>query len=344
MPELRKDIVTREWIILAKERAKRPSDFSKADREEIPKTDPATCPFCPGNEHMTPPELLAYRRKGTERNGPGWWVRVIPNKFAALSYEGTLEHKEVGIYDVMPGVGAHEVVVEMPEHDKQLFQADKKQIEEVIWAYRDRYMALREDPRIKYILIFKNYGVTAGSSIAHSHSQIVGTPVIPQKIMSKIRGVDQYREYVEKCVYCDVIDWELQDGERVVSENESFVTIAPFASRSPFHLLILPKEHCSCFARMDRITIADFASILKDTLVRLDKCLNNPPYNYTLITAPVESDQLENFHWHLEIIPRLTTPAGFEIGTSIYINVTPPEEAARYLREISVDEGECKTG
>ncbi|MFC1855813.1 galactose-1-phosphate uridylyltransferase [Thermodesulfobacteriota bacterium] len=336
MSELRKDIITREWVILAKERAKRPDDFKPATKAvKKPANDPK-CPFCEGNEGMTPPEALAYRAHDSKENGPGWNLRVINNKFAALKSEGELERHDVSIYDVMNGLGAHEVVIESTDHSKSIALYDEKSVQNVVWSYCDRYKALREDSRLKYISIFRNHGKVAGASLAHPHSQIVATPIIPQKVWQKVTGVAQYLEYREKCAYCDIIKNELAEKKRLISENGNFIAISPFASRSPFETWILPKKHKSCFAYMNRFEVNDFAAILKETMLRLHTCLEDPPYNYTMVTAPCETDKLDNFHWHLEVVPRLTTPAGFELGTSIYINVTPPEIAAKFLRDTKI--------
>lgn len=336
MPELRKDIVTREWVIIAKERSKRPHDFCapKNSIADLPEHD-ENCPFCLRNEDRTPPEILAYRPVNSIPDCDGWLLRVTPNKYQALINSGTLDRGNYYIYDHMNGIGAHEVVIECPEHNQTLATMNDKQVERVIWSYIDRYNALREDRRLKYCLVFRNYGATAGCSLVHPHSQIVATPIIPQKVWGKVRGVNQYREYRDKCVYCDIIKTESELLERIICENGSFVAIAPFASRSPFETWILPKSHRACFAKMSRFEVEQFAAILKDVLKRLHVCLNNPPYNYMVITSPNDTDELDTFHWYLEITPRLTTPAGFEIGTSIYINVVPPESAARYLREMS---------
>jgi len=334
MPELRKDIVSREWVIVAKERAKRPHDFKKvrASRADLPAHDPK-CPFCYGNEGLTPPEVMAYRSKGSAANTDGWQVLVTPNKFAALDFSAELAREDYNIYDRMQAAGAHEVVIECPAHNMNMAQMDVRDVEHVVWAYIDRYNELRKDTRIKYILVFRNHGELAGCSLAHPHSQIVATPVIPQKVWNKVRGLAQYREYRERCAYCHIIETELKMGERLISQNGSFVVISPFASRSPFETWIMPRAHTASFARMNRFEVSEFAEALKDTLGRLDRVLDDPPYNFQLITAPTDSDGSDGFHWYLEIIPRLTTPAGLEMGTSIYINVTPPEDAAGFMRE-----------
>jgi UDPglucose--hexose-1-phosphate uridylyltransferase len=334
MPELRKDIITREWVILAKERAKRPQDFKRrgAMKPDTPEHDPK-CPFCPGNEALTPPEVMAYRGHGLPPNSPGWRVRVTPNKFAALDPAAELGREDYHIYDRMQGAGAHEVVIETPLHNVSPGRMDLRDVEHVIWSYIDRYNDLRQDKRIKYVLIFRNHGEFAGCSLAHPHSQIVATPVIPQKMYNKVRGLAQYREYREKCAYCDILATEEKLGERIVAVNGSFVVLCPFASRSPFETWIVPRAHTASFASMNRFEVMELAEALQETLLRLDLILNDPPYNYQLISAPIDGGRYDDFHWYLEIIPRLTTPAGLEMGTSIYINVTPPEDAARFLRE-----------
>ncbi len=333
MSELRKDPVTREWVILAKERAKRPDDFIGNKPKEKKTAHDPKCPFCEGNEAKTPPEVLAYRPLDSKKNTKGWQLRVINNKFAALSLDGDLSRKDVQLFDSMHGIGAHEVVVESTDHSKNIALYDIKTVENVLWSYCDRYLALKKDPRLKYISVFRNHGKIAGASLAHPHSQIVATPMIPQKVWHKVTGVAQYREYREQCVYCHIIESELKEKSRIISKNGSFVALSPFASRSPFETWILPLKHNACFAYMNRFEVSDLAEILKDTMLKLYNCLDDPPYNYTMVTAPCDTDNLDTFHWHLEIVPRLTTPAGFELGTSVYINVTPPEAAAKFLRE-----------
>jgi len=336
MPELRRDPITGEWVVIATERAKRPSDFASHSpgRED---QNTATCPFCSGNEGMTPPEIMAFRHPGSQRNGRGWWVRVVPNKFPALGIEGDLNKTGMGMYDWMNGVGAHEVIVETPEHDRHLAFLDNRQIEDVLWAYRARYLDLKKDPRFKYILIFRNHGRVAGASLAHPHSQLIATPMVPGEVADEIEGSRLYEQYRDRCVYCDILRQELSQGERIVAENAHFLAFEPFASRLPFETWLVPKIHASAFTAISNQEQASFAEMLRDTLRRIQLCLNDPPYNYTLHTSPCDEDDRGRFHWHLEIFPRLTIAAGFEMGTGIYINVTPPEQAAAFLREVSLD-------
>jgi len=336
MPELRRDPITGEWVIIASERAKRPSDFAlhSPGREE---QEGATCPFCPGNEGMTPPEIMAFRHPGSQRNAPGWWVRVVPNKFPALGIEGDLNKTGLGMYDWMNGVGAHEVIVETPGHDKHLALLDNRQIEDILWAYRARYLDLKKDPRLKYILIFRNYGRVAGASLAHPHSQLVATPVTPGVVASELHGARRYSEYRDRCVFCDIVRQERDEGKRLVSENDDFVVLQPYAARTPFETWIVPKRHGGSFAAISAEEQTSLAATLGETLRRLHLTLDDPPYNYNIHTAPCDEDESAEFHWHLSISPRLTIAAGFEMGTGIYINVTPPEVAAEYLRDADPD-------
>ncbi|MBI5286323.1 MAG: galactose-1-phosphate uridylyltransferase [Deltaproteobacteria bacterium] len=339
MPELRKDPITREWVVMAPERAKRPSDFQhNAEGSTVSTNNYPVCPFCLGNEGLTPSEIIAFRRKDTKSNTPGWWVRVIPNRFPALMVEGELHRTDYTIYDRMNGVGAHEVIIETPEHGLPMSRMEKGQIKEVLWAYRNRYLDLKKDQRLKYILIFKNHGRIAGASIEHSHSQLIATPMIPQQVWMKTKGMEQYYEYRDRCVYCNIIEVELEKKERVVVKDEHFIAIEPYASRHPFETWIISKRHKATFTDMDEAEIDSLAHILKETLLRLEVCLNDPPYNFTIITAPPNSEYFGQFHWHIEIIPRLTVAAGFELGTGIYINPVLPEEAARYLRMVKTSD------
>ncbi len=334
MSELRKDLITREWVIMSPERARRPSDFQhEHEAQAVVTKNHSVCPFCPGNESMTPPEIIAFK-KGGKPNSSGWWVRVMPNRFPALMVEEKLNRSEHLIYDKMSGVGAHEVIVETPDHGKPLSRLDENQMREILWAYRERHLDLSKDPRLKYILTFKNHGKVAGASIEHSHSQLIATPMIPQQVWIKVKGIEQYYDYRDNCVYCDIVKTESDREERTVVENESFIAIEPYAARHSFETWIIPKRHSHSFTDMKEQEIDELTATLKMVLLKLELCLNDPPYNYAIINAPINSGVISQFHWHLEIIPRLTVAAGFELGTGIYINPIPPEESAKYLRDI----------
>jgi len=333
MPQLRQDPTTKEWVIIASERLKRPHAFKKTEVFIEKPSYKEDCPFCMGNEHLTPHETLAYRRGGPA-DGRGWWVRVIPNKFPALSPEGTLERKEEkGFFRSMDGVGIHEVVIESPLHNQLLPLMEDKQVEEVLLAYRERYLTIKEDRRIKLIIIFKNHGETAGTSLDHTHSQIVGTSVVPSNIRKKLEEAARYYDDHGRCVYCDLIQEELLLEERIVAATERFIVFHPFASRFPFETWVIPKEHQASFGLISKEDSKTFAKVLKETLFKIYSRLNNPDYNFVIHTAPIKDEEEDYYHWHLQFVPRLTTPAGFEMGSGIYINVSLPEETAKFLRE-----------
>ena len=331
MPELRKDPITGRWVIISSERAKRPHDFA----QDTVKRKGGLCPLCPGNERMTPQEVFAVRGDGSSPNQPGWKIRVVPNKFPALMIEGDQGKGAEGIYDRMNGVGAHEVILETPDHDKDMFDFDIKDVENVIIAYRQRVLDLKQDTRFKYVLIFKNHGQEAGASLEHSHSQLIALPIVPKRVSEEMVGGYNYFRFRDRCVYCDIVDQELSGKERMVDENADFVSVAPYAPRFPFETWIVPKEHRAIFESIDDGEISSFAEILLLTLRRLNDVLSNPPFNYVIHASPFNVGEVEHYHWHLEIIPKLTKIAGFEFGSGFYINPTPPEEAARYLRESS---------
>ena len=337
MPELRKDPIVGRWVIISTERAKRPSDFPHA-REG--RRAPA-CALCAGHESETPPEVLAYRDDGGSPNTSDWSVRVVSNKFPALRIEGELEPWGDGMFDRMNGVGAHEVIIETPDHTVDLADLSEQHIESVLWAYHDRLHDLQKDRRFRYMLIFKNHGAEAGASLEHTHSQLIALPIIPLDAVEELNGARRHFRLKEgRCVYCDLIRQELKDETRVIVDHEDFVAICPFAPRFPFETWILPKRHAEAFERTNPDTernltteYRNLASVLRDVLGRINQVLDCPPYNYVLHSAPADDAEYTFYHWHLEIMPKLTRVAGFEWGSGFYINPTPPEEAARHLRE-----------
>jgi len=332
MPELRKDPVTSRWVIISTERGKRPSDFGTApERERV-----GFCPFCPGNEGKTPPEVLAYRADGSAANSSNWNLRVVPNKFPALQIEGDLNRQGDGMYDKMNGIGAHEVVIETPEHGETLASMGEGRIEDILWAFHDRVLDLKKDPRFRYILIFKNAGRAAGASLEHPHSQLIATPIIPKRVREELDGAKEYYNYKERCVFCDIVRQELNQGVRVISENDGFVTIAPYASRFPFEAWILPKVHGPFFEDAQKHEYVNLSKLLRDLFLRMEKVLMNPPYNLIIHSSPLREADGRFYHWHIELMPKLTHVAGFEWGSGFYINPTPPEDAAKYLRDAKV--------
>ena len=331
MHELRKDPVIGRWVIIASERASRPTDFI-VDRQ-MPSG--GSCPFCYGSEDKTPPEVLAYRAPNQAPNSPGWRVRVVPNKYPALRIEGPLGRRAAGMYDLMNAVGAHEVVIESPDHRAQLADLTPAQVSEVLWAYHDRFTDLKKDQRFRYILIFKNQGAEAGATLEHAHTQIIATPVVPKKVMEEIQGARLHYDQRERCIYCDIVHQEIESEARIVTQNEYFIAIEPFAARFPFETWILPIVHAAQFESADAVTIDALGTLLREVLLRMRGALDEPPFNYVLHTAPTRGDGVgEFYHWHLEIMPKLTRVAGFEWGSGFYINPTPPEVAADELRRV----------
>jgi UDPglucose--hexose-1-phosphate uridylyltransferase len=333
LPELRKDPITGRWVIISTDRAKRPSDFV---RQSVKIKGDGFCPFCYGNECKTPPEILAYGRNGGPRNSPGWSVRVVPNKFPALGIEGDLDREGEGMFDRMNGVGAHEVIIETPNHQNTPATLPVRAIEEVFWAYRDRVLDLKNDKRFRYVLIFKNHGEAAGASLEHSHSQLIALPIVPKRVLEEIEGARHYYREKERCIFCDVIHQEIETGTRVIAENDRFITLAPYAPRFPFEMWLLPKQHGSSFENNQSPVYASLARALKDNLMRMDAVLDHPSYNFVLHTSPLGEESNEHYHWHFEIMPKLTKVAGFEWGTGFYICPTPPEEAAHFLRQADI--------
>jgi UDPglucose--hexose-1-phosphate uridylyltransferase len=276
--------------------------------------------------------VLAYRN-GSARNQPGWSMRVVPNKFPVLEIEGDLEREGEGLFDRMQGIGAHEVVIETPEHALSMTALSEHSIEQVLWAFRDRVIDLKNDKRLRYVLIFKNQGESAGATLEHTHSQLIALPVVPKRVQEEIEAAQRYYEFKERCVFCDLIRQEIKGGTRVVTETDDFVVIEPYAPRFPFETWILPRQHRSHYENADAHQLKNLAWVLKTTLKKLEKVLERPPYNLIVHTAPLQEAANAHYHWHIEIIPKLTRVAGFEWGTGFYINPTPPEESAQFLRD-----------
>lgn len=333
MSELRQDIATKRWVIVSKERAKRPHQFLKQAvvQEEPDHRD--DCPFCEGNEMQTPPEVYALRN-GSEPNQPGWKVRVVPNKFAALSPAAKWEIKHPEIFTTINGYGSHEVIIETPQHNQTLATLPQEQVELVLQAVLQRMRTLAQDNRIAFVQVFRNHGAAAGTSLIHPHSQLIATPIVPTNIREEIEEARRFYDDRVTCVYCYMLAKELESGERTVLSTEHYVVLTPFASRFPFELMILPRQHSASFvAEAKGEDIAPLAEALRRTLLLLYRAANNPDYNAVLHTAPLRDSCMDYYHWHLEIVPRLTTPAGFELGSGIYITTAIPEETAAYLRE-----------
>jgi len=325
--------VTGRWVIISTERQKRPNAFQV---QPVTAIGAEHCPFCAGREDLTPPEVLAYRHNGSGPNTAGWDLRVVPNKFPALKVEGGLEREGEGMFDRMNGVGAHEVIIETPDHGKTLATMSESEIERVLYAFRDRIQDLKKDRRFRYILIFKNHGAAAGATLEHTHSQLIALPIVPDFVREEIEGARRHFTAKERCVFCDIIKQEVSAGTRVIIENADLIALAPYAPRFPFETWLLPRRHSSRFEDAPRHEYEGLARILKSVLVRMDRTLDRPAYNLIIHSSPFTEENNDYYHWHVEVIPKLTKVAGFEWGTGFYINPTAPEEAARVLRDARV--------
>ncbi len=335
MSQMRKDVFTGRWVIMAETDVVKATDFQF---KPFTRGD-GFCPFCETNESSTPPEVFAIRPPGSLPNGPGWHVRVVPNSEPRMRIEGDLGRRGEGIHDLMNGIGAHEIIAETPRHDCSLHQLEVSEIADVIRAYVARIVDLERDPRMRYVLIFKNHGEEAGAhTISHSISQLMALPVTPRTIKSKLIVARDYYVQKERCLYCDVLQQELDKGRRVIGENQDFAAIAPFASRAPFEMRVLPKYHASAFSQITSTQIGNLAWILRDVLQKLDCTLGRPPWNLSLQDRPflrprkgywetIEAD----FHWHWEILPQISRITGFEQASGFFYNPVPPEIATRCL-------------
>jgi UDPglucose--hexose-1-phosphate uridylyltransferase len=339
MPELRRDPIVGRWVIIATERARRPDQFIN-DPVEAGAEKP--CPFCEGMESHTPQEIYAVRPRNTAANGPGWDLRVVPSLAPFLRIEGDLDRRGKGLYDIMNGIGAHEIVIESNKHVANMADLSEEQISTVMSSYIKRILDLERDERFKYVLVFKNYGWSAGGGrVKHSRSQLIAMPVNPKRVKEELHGARQYYDSHERCIFCDLIRQETEMKDRVIVEIDGFIAIVPFAARFPFEIWILPKSHSSDFVNLSDKQKASMAKILKAVLSKLKAGLNDPPYNYIIHTAPFRRQKAgywktisEDYHWHMEITPRLTRVAGFEWGTGFYICPVTPEAAAKFLREV----------
>ena len=327
--ELRQDPATRNWVVIAPERSRRPDSFGRPRRQQ---PDESGCPFCPGREAETPGEVWHLNAEdGT------WQVRVVPNKFPVLAGSGS-RRRQISPegFVSMPGLGRHEVVIESRDHADDLATASEASVRRVLKAYRIRYRALREDGAA-VIVIFRNHGVGAGTSISHPHSQIIATPIVPIEFRHRFDVAMQHYDDLGTCLYLDIVNRELRDGRRIVIQSQRFVAFQPFASTSPFETWIMPGVHQSSFGNLDDAALDDLASVLRGVLGGLRRALDDPDYNAVIYSAPPGDEDREYFVWHLRIVPRLLTPAGFELGSGIPVNPSRPEETATTLR-CSIDE------
>lgn len=328
MAELRRDPIVGRWVIVDTDHPSKPEDFEREEHSYRA----GDCPFCYGNEGLTPPEIEAIRDPSTHPNTPGWQVRTIANKFPALQIEGEIERHGLGLYDMSNGIGAHEIIIQTPYHHKELADLEDYEVENTIKMYCRRMTDLSRDSRFKYIMLFKNHGPSAGASLEHPHTQLIALPMIPKNVQEELDGAFEYFEYRERCVFCDMLRQELQEKERVIFENKYFLAFCPYVSRFAFEVWITPKKHQDAFCQMNQEQIQELAKILKAVLARINQVLFRPAYNFIIYTSPLNVEHKEGYHWHIEIMPKLTRVAGFEWGTGFYIVPTPPELAAKYLK------------
>lgn len=328
MPELRMNVITGEWVIIAKERSKRPHDFASPQGLKPGNN----CVFCYGNEDKTPEEVYAVRPEGSKPNQPGWLVRAFPNKFPAVTPEVEPGYTGKKIESGASAVGIHEVVVDTFNHSDSLAAISDAQAELVLMAIADRYKKLCQDHRAKYVQVFKNHGPAAGASQEHSHWQIITVPVIPDLLSRELEGSEKFYKQHGKCVFCNMLAQETNEEQRIILDKSDFVALAPYASRFPGEVWILPKKHRAGFESLAPWELKDLGRFLRQILMRLDLAFNAPPYNLVLQSCPPQT-KYDSYHWHLKLMPRLSIAAGFEMGTGIYINPTPPEISAAAMRE-----------
>lgn len=333
---LRYDEATSDWVIFAPSRSRRPDEFRRGKATRVSDSEPPTaCPFCPGNESLAPHELYADRPPGGSSRD--WLVRVIPNKFPALRIEeNERRHDESDGFRSLGGYGAHEVIVESHDHHRVLCEQPVEQIERVLRAVQSRHQDLMQDPRIQTVIIFKNHGEGAGTSLRHPHWQLIATPVVPRMLRQKHQVATDHFDRTGDCLYCVLLQRELSTGHRVLTTNDDFVAVLPYASHVPFETWILPRRHLSSFAMHPGESLRQLAELLQTVLRKLHRGLDNPDFNLTIDTVARGDEVKSYFLWHMRILPRLTTPAGFELGSGMSINTVLPEEAAAYLREIDI--------
>lgn len=333
MPELRLNVLTREWVIIAREKSKRPEDFIKPN---IKKRHPEfldTCAFCPGNEEKAPGERYRIPGEG------GWTIRVVPNKFSVLTTDGGLQRSLRGLQRSITGVGTHEIVIESPLHNHTTAAMPVEQIEKVLQAYRERLIESYNDPRVEHVVVFKNSGHDSGTNIDHPLSQIVGMPVTPYDVRSRNDIALRFFDDAGECLLCRMLAEELEQGARVIHASERFVAFVPYAALSPFHLWVFPRRHSGTFADIRPEELGDLAVTLKDALARIYYGLEHPDFNYVLRSGRPSAADSEYLHWYLSIVPRVSTLTGFELGSGMFINPLVPEESAAFLRSVKIPNG-----
>jgi len=331
MSEFRRDPVIGRWVIIDNDNVYHPQDYEKEDNTP---RHIAESPFIYGHEHLTPPEIDVIHSKGSD----DWQVRVVPNKFPALAVEGNLDPQQVGNFELLNGIGAHEVIIETPDPAEQFADYSVQRIVDILTIYQRRYLDLTNDQRFKYIMIFKNFGASAGTSIEHAHSQLIALPMIPKYVQEKLDGAADFYKRRGRSIFVDMLNQEKEDQERIISENQDFISFCPFVPRFAFESCIFPQDCHSKFQELDEAKLVSLATLLKGVLLRLKICLSNPSFNFYLQLDPVNIEYEQSFLWHIEIVPKLTSVAEFDWDTGFYVVRTPPQLAAKYLRDINLQE------
>ncbi len=327
MAELRQEPTTKEWVIVATERSGRPIEVKTSEKPNLPRHD-NSCSFCPGQEHLTPPEVLSYQVSGR------WIVRGFQNKFPILSPQSSISQSSAERhFRRISGAGFHEVIVETPRHDGLIPSRTYHEIELMLKAYRERYLALQRAKSGKAIVIFKNEGISSGASIIHPHSQLVVTPIVPPTLKKKLKISKEYFKATKHSIYRDVERWEVKSGKRLIQDTKLFSIFNPYASLLPFETWIIPKQNKASFAKISDLELIELARVLKDVISRFHKIFGYLDFNWVIHTAPFELEDIDYYFWHIQIQPRLAIIGGFEIGSGMYINTVRPEDAAAFLRE-----------
>jgi len=329
MPELRQNLATQEWVIIATERARRPEDFRRERRPRPPQPERlASCPFCPGNEASTGETLHVL--------GEPWRVRVVGNKFPALVPDARLDGPPQALYRRLAGLGTHEVIIESPSHARHLALMAPEQVRDVFFTYRERFRAALKNPQVALTLVFKNHGEGAGTSLEHPHSQIIGSSVVPANIRHRMDEAEKHYRKNSSCVFCDMREEELKAGVRILADTKDFTAFVLFAALSPFHIWVLPKRHTAGFGEATDEELSGLACVMQDVLKRLNRGLDNPDYNFLIQSTPLDRGETEPFHWYLSLVVRLSKAAGFELGSGMFINTALPEESARFLNSVKI--------
>ncbi|OGQ58229.1 MAG: galactose-1-phosphate uridylyltransferase [Deltaproteobacteria bacterium RIFCSPLOWO2_02_FULL_53_8] len=327
MSEMRLNLITRDWVVIASERAKRPEEFTNSRPERpVPPAYLHSCPFCVGNERKTSEDRFRLS------DGDGWRIRVVANRYPAVSLSGEKVRRADVLMRSVSGVGIHEVIVEHPVHNVNMAHFEGKHLEDVIRVYKERFVAANLDPRVEHVIIFKNYGAGAGTAVDHPHAQLIATPVVPYQFRDRVRAAMHFFDDTGECLHCAMLRRELAEGARIITDTGHFTTFIPYAALSPFHTWIFPKRHSASFSDMAEAETGELAYHLKTLLAKFYYGLENPDFNFVIRSSRPQDARNEYCHWYMSVVPKLSTTAGFELGSSMYVNIVPPEDCAAFMR------------